>query len=80
MRQLPRNPFIREPGEGPGPRLDITTEAARRRAAVVGRGSLESVSVTTFRSARTRRYAVMFVALVIVIWAVRFVLAPIPRT
>jgi hypothetical protein len=32
-----------------------------------------------FRSARARRYAVMFVAVIVVVWAVRFVFAPIPQ-
>jgi t-SNARE complex subunit (syntaxin) len=56
----------------------MTTEADRRGPAVDGDGSLESASVYRFRSARVRRFAVMFVALVVVIWAVRFVFAPIP--
>jgi hypothetical protein len=58
--------------------VEITTIAARRRPAVDGRGSQESDSVYLVRSARVRRFAVMFVALIIVVWAIRFVFAPIP--
>jgi len=56
----------------------MTAPADRRGPAVDGEGLLESDSVPWFRSARVRRFAVMFVALVVVIWAVRFVFAPIP--
>ena len=79
MRQLHRSPSTR--GSGGDLRLivDTTTEAARRRPAVDGRGSLESDYVSKFRSARVRRYAVIIVALAIVLWAVRFVVAPIPQ-
>ena len=35
--------------------------------------------MSMFRSARVRRYAVMFVAVIVVVWAVRFVFAPIPQ-
>lgn len=79
MRQLHRNPSTRGPGGGLRLVVGTTTEAARRRPAVDGRGSLESAAVSMFRSARVRRYAVIFVALIIVVWAVRFVLAPIPQ-
>ncbi len=81
MRELHPNPFVRVPGGRLRPRADMTAGAARRGTAVDGRGSLESasVSVSTFRSARVRRFAVMFVALVVVIWAVRFIFAPIHR-
>jgi len=57
----------------------MTAEADRRGPDVDGDGSLESASVSKFRSARMRRFAVMFVALVVIIWAVRFVFAPIPE-
>jgi t-SNARE complex subunit (syntaxin) len=57
----------------------MTAQADRRGPAVDGDGSLESASVYWSRSARVRRFAVLFVALVVVIWAVRFVFAPIPR-
>ena len=57
----------------------MTAEADRRGPDVDGDGSLESASVSKSRSARMRRFAVMFVALVVIIWAVRFVFAPIPE-
>jgi hypothetical protein len=57
----------------------MSTTAARRWPAVADDGSSESASVYGFRSARARRFAVMVVALLIVIWAVRFVFAPIPQ-
>jgi hypothetical protein len=57
----------------------MSTATSRRGPAVDGDGSLEPDSVSIFRSARTRRYAVMVVALIIVVWAVRFVTAPIPQ-
>ncbi len=79
MGQLLRFPDVRGPGGDLRPRANITTKAARRWPAVDGRGSLEPASVSLFRSARVRRYAVMFVAFIIVIWAVRFVFAPIPQ-
>ena len=79
MGQLLRFPYVRGPGGKLRPRADITTKAARRWPAVGGRGWLEPVSVSSFQLARVRRYAVMFVAFLIVIWAVRFVFAPIPQ-
>ena len=57
----------------------MNNDADRRRPAVDGRDSLESGSVSLVRSARVRRWAVLLVALVVVVWAVRFVFAPIPR-
>jgi t-SNARE complex subunit (syntaxin) len=57
----------------------MSTAASRRGPAVESDGSLESASVSMFRSARARRYAVMVVALIIVVWAVRFITAPIPQ-
>jgi len=79
MRQLRRNPFTCVPGGGLRSRADMSTVAGRRGPAVDGRGSLEPDSVSLIRSARVRRYAVMFVAVIIVVWAVRFVFAPIPQ-
>jgi hypothetical protein len=55
----------------------MSTTAARPWPAVDSDGSSGSASVSVFRSARARRYAVMVVALVIVVWAVRFVFAPV---
>ena len=62
-------------------RAGTIADAVRRNPTVGGRGALESASVSEsmIRSARVRRYAVMLVALVVVVWAVRFVFAPIPR-
>lgn len=79
MGELLRFPPTRGPGGRLRPREDMTTTAARRWPAVDDDGSLESASVSVFRSARARRIAVMVVALVIVVWAVRFVFAPIPQ-
>jgi t-SNARE complex subunit (syntaxin) len=55
-----------------------STDAHRRRAAVEELGEQESESVYWVRSARVRRFAVISVALIIVVWAVRFIFAPIP--
>jgi hypothetical protein len=79
MGKLRRNPLVCIPGGRLRPRAEVTTAAARCWPAVDGRDSLESGSVSLVRSARVRRYAVMLVALVVVVWAVRFVLTPFPR-
>ncbi len=78
MRQLHRNPSTR--GSGGGLRLLVgtTPEAERRRPDVDGVGEMESASVSWVRSTRVRRYAVILVALIVVVWAVRFVFGPIP--
>ena len=78
MGELLRFPSPREPGGRLQPRADMTAQADRRGPTVDGDGSLESGSVHWIRSARVRRFAVMLLALVVVIWAVRFVFAPIP--
>jgi len=51
---------------------------ARRKPAVVRAVPLEFDSVSTLRSARVRRYAVLAIAVVIVLLAIRFILSPIP--
>ncbi len=79
MGELLQFPPTRVSGGGLRPREGMSTSAARRWPAVDGDGSLESASVSKFRSARTRRFAVMVVALIIVVWAVRFVVAPMPQ-
>lgn len=78
MGQLIPFPSDRGPGDGLRPREDMSI-AARREPAVDGDDSQESASVSLFRSARARRYAVMLVAVIVVVWAVRFVFAPIPQ-
>lgn len=78
MGQLLPFPSDRSSGGGLRPREDMST-AARREPVVDGDVSQESASVSLFRSARARRYAVMFVAVIVVVWAVRFVFAPIPE-
>jgi hypothetical protein len=55
-----------------------SSDADRRRAAAEERRVQESESVYWVRSARVRRFAVMSAALVIIVWAIRFILAPIP--
>jgi hypothetical protein len=79
MGQLLRFPSERGPGGALRPREDMSSAAARRGPAVDDDDSQESASVSWFRSARARRYAVMFVAVIVVVWAVRFVFAPIPQ-
>jgi len=78
MGQLLPFPSERSRGDRLRSREDMST-AARREPAVDGDDSQESASVSLFRSARARRYAVMFVAVIVVVWAVRFVFAPIPQ-
>jgi hypothetical protein len=40
---------------------------------------MESESVSEMRSARVRRFAVLIVALFVVVMAIRFIFAPIPH-
>ena len=78
MRELHRT--ARRAGGGLRPRAESSHGIARRRPPSVRAVPLECESVSTFRSARVRRYAVMTVALIVVALAIRFVfLAPIPR-
>ena len=82
MRKLRPNPFVCIPGGRLRLSANMTAEAIRRGAAFDGSGAVESASVlvSTCRSAGARRFAVMGVALVVVIWAVRFIFfAPIPK-
>jgi hypothetical protein len=79
MRELRRVPSVRGGGGGLRPRAELNRGIPRRRPAVVRAVELESESVSNLRSARVRRYAVLTVALIIVVLAIRFVFSPLPH-
>ena len=72
MRELHRHPSVRGVGGG-------LRGGADRKHGVVRAVALESEPVSVSRSAKVRQFAVLIVAALIVVMAIRFIFSPIAR-
>ena len=79
VRKLRCNASVRRVGGGLPPGADEERGVVRRGRAVVRAVALESEPVSVLRSAKVRRFAVLIVAVITVIMAIRFVFSPIPH-